>query len=246
MTFTTRAGVVAPGLPDFGGCAAQPVEFNIVNATRVWVATSADDAPGTWTQSLAVDDSQTGQIVSMQLAYGALDNQGGVYVAYPESPKPYPNLTGAAVKLRYQKPAADGMLADGKWSAPVTLVPPTDQGGSNLVHLVVGDPGAIAVAYYHGVRVAGQDKPVWYTHVVHSLNVLDPQPQVVDQRVSEIPTYEWTASEMMGICGSGPAQGIENGLACDRSTDVWGVALDRQCRLSVVWPTAVEQEGRHD
>jgi hypothetical protein len=48
---------------------------------------------------------------------------------------------------------------------------------------------------------------------------------------------------MMGVCGSGPAEGVENGLACDRSTDVWGVALDRQCRLSVVWPVAPDGKG---
>ena len=244
VVFTTRAGVLNPGLPDFGGCAARPAEFNIVNATRVWVASSDDDSPGSWTQSLAVDDSQSGQVVSMQLAYGALDNQGGVYVAYPESPRQYPDLNGAAVKLRYQKPAADGTLADDKWSPPTTLVPAEDPGGATLVHLVAGDPGNVAVAYYRGVGVAGQDKPVWFTHVVHSRNVLAAQPEIVDQRVSDVPAYKWTASEMMGICGTpGPAQGVENGLACDRSADVWGVALDRQCRLSMTWPTAVDGKG---
>src|SRR4051794_14765543 len=44
---------------------------------------------------------------------------------------------------------------------------------------------------------------------------------------------------MMGICGTpSPVQGVENGLACDRSTDVWGIALDASCRASIVWPTA--------
>src|SRR4051795_9628171 len=126
VTFTTRAGTqVIPG-QDFGGCAAMPLEFNIVNATRVWAATSPNGQPGTWKQSLAVDDAPTGQVVSMQLAYGALDNEGGVYVAYPESPKQYPELGGAAVKLVWQTPGPDGAPADGKWSAPVTLVPPSD------------------------------------------------------------------------------------------------------------------------
>src|SRR3954451_2151654 len=134
--FTTRAGTqVAPG-QDLGGCSAMPLEFNIVNATRVWVASSPNGLPGTWKQSLAVDDAGTGQVVSMQLAYGALDNRGGVYVAYPESPKQYPELGGAAVKLVWQSPGPDGAPADGKWSAPVTLVPPSDPaaGGTNLVH----------------------------------------------------------------------------------------------------------------
>src|SRR3954452_17330840 len=118
--YTTRATPTDQG--DAGGCAGpifgQPIEFNIVNGTRVWVATSKDGSPGSWKNSLAVDDSKTGQVVSMQLAYGALDNAGTVYVAYPESPHAYPNLEGAAIKLRWQKPDADGALTDGKWSSP--------------------------------------------------------------------------------------------------------------------------------
>ena len=80
---------------------------------------------------------------------------------------------------------------------------------------------------------------------LQSLNVLSAQPHVIDQQVSDIPAYKWTASEMMGICSSdpAPAQGVENGLACDRSTDVWGIALDRQCRLSVTWPVAPDGKG---
>src|SRR3954447_21356460 len=154
--FTTRAGVVAPGGPDFGVCFAQPLEFNIVNGTRVWAVTSPDGSPGSWTDYLAVDDAPTGQVVSMQLAYGALDNQGGVYVAYPESPKPYPDLGGAAVKLVYQKTDAKGELP-GKWSAPKTLVPARPDGslGATLVHLAVGAPGKLAVAYFRAAAVEG-------------------------------------------------------------------------------------------
>src|SRR4051812_32683314 len=236
VVFTTRAGDM--GGMDFGGCAAQPLEFNIVNATRVWVATSPDDSPGSWKQSLAVDDSKSGQVVSMQLAYGALDNQGGVYVAYPESPKPYPDLGGAAVKFVYQKPDAKGELV-GKWSAPKTLIAARPDGslGATLVHLAVGDPGKLAVAYFRAAAVEGAPKPVWYTHVVHSLNALDADPTIIDQRAAPIPTYEWTASEMMGICATpSPTQGVENGIRCDRSTDVWGINLDDQCRLMLTWP----------
>jgi hypothetical protein len=132
-------------------------------------------------------------------------------------------------------------------------VPPSDpsKGGSNLVHLAVGDPGKIAVAYYKGIQVPGQPKPIWYTHVLHSLDALSANAHVIDQEVSPIPTHRWTASEMMGICSDPtPVQGVENGVDCDRSTDVWGITLDSQCRLSIVWPTAgktqdgtVEQAG---
>jgi hypothetical protein len=42
---------------------------------------------------------------------------------------------------------------------------------------------------------------------------------------------------MMGICGAPtPVQGVENGTHCARSTDVWGIALDAQCRVSITWP----------
>jgi hypothetical protein len=245
VVFTTRASNV--GGQDAGGCAATPLEFNIVNATRVWVATSADDSPGSWQQSLAVDDSAAGKVVSMQLAYGALDNQGGVYVAYPESPKPYPDLGGAAVKLVYQRPDAQGLVHDGQWSAPRTLVPAVPNGdlGATLVHLAVGDPGRIVVADYEAEHLtqAGSD-PVWYPHLVQSLDVLADQPHVTDQKVSEIPAYRWTASKMMGICADpSPVQGVENGTECPRSTDVWGIALDSSCRVSIAWPTSASQAG---
>src|SRR3954470_13285135 len=242
--FTTRAGDQVAPPQDLGGCLAQPFEFNIVNATRVWVATSPDGPQGSWKKSLARDDSASGQIGSMQLASGALDNKGGVYVAYPESPKPFPELSGAAVKLRWQDPDNDGLLADGKWSRPVTLVPPgpadPKAGGTNLVHLAVGDPGKIAVAYYKGVPVSGQPKPIWYTHLLYSLDVRSSSPTVVDQQVSDVPTHRWTASEMMGLCTdpNDPTQGVQNGVNCDRSTDVWGITTDSSCRVSIVWPTA--------
>ena len=245
VVFTTRASNV--GGNDLGGCAATPLEFNIVNATRVWVATSPDGSPGSWQKSLAVDDSGTGQVVSMQLAYGALDNQGGFYVAYPESPKPYPDLGGAALKVVYQKPDAQGALADGKWSRPVVLTPASPSGdlGVTLVHILAGDPGKIVVADYEAQHLAqAGDTPVWYPHLVQSLDLLSAQPHVLDQQVAEIPAYRWTASEMMGICGAPtPVQGVENGTRCPRSTDVWGIALDGSCRVSVAWPTSAAKAG---
>src|SRR3954453_10162696 len=245
IVFTTRASNV--GGNDLGGCAATPLEFNIVNATRVWVASSADDSPGSWQKALAVDDTPTGQVVSMQLAYGALDNQGGFYVAYPESPKPYPDLGGAALKVRYQKPDAQGQLLDGRWSAPITLVPAEPSGdlGVTLVHLLAGDPGKIVVADYQAKHLAQAGKdPVWFPHVLQSLDLLSGSPHVVDQQVADVPAYRWTASEMMGVCSDPtPVQGVENGTACPRSTDVWGLALDSSCRAMMAWPTSAADAG---
>lgn len=242
--FTTRAATVQGA--DAGGCGSSalqpPLEFNIVNGTRVWVATSPNGLPGSWQDTLAVDDSSTGQVVSQQLAYGALDSRGGVYVAYPESPKPYPDLTGSAVKLVWQDPDAGGNLDAAHWSKPVTLVPPTPgSNGADLVHLTAGDPGKIAVGYFKAEGGGPNNNPVpsWYAHVLQSLDVRSVDPHVTDVDVSTgIPSYRWTASQMMGVCAApGPAQGVENGLACDRSTDVWGIALDKECRVSITYPT---------
>jgi hypothetical protein len=227
--FTTRGAPV--GGVDTGGCGSRPIEVNIVSGTRVWVATSPDGSPGTWTDSLAVDDSATGQVVSMQLAYGTLDNQGNPWVAYPETPKPYPNLAGAAVKVVHSDPDLKS------WSKPVTLVPAGGP-GSLLVHLVVGDPGKLDVAYFKGE--GPEDKPGWYLHVVQTLDALDPNPTVTDTKVADFASYAEPAELMMGACSGdpdqNPAAGIENGFTCDRSTDVWGVAMDADCNLTVTWP----------
>jgi len=36
--------------------------------------------------------------------------------------------------------------------------------------------------------------------------------------------------------------GVYAGLRCSRSTDVWGIALDAQCRVMATWPTAIPTE----
>src|SRR4051794_31516466 len=242
VVFTTRGAPQAGG-PDFGGCAAQPLEFNIVNATRVWVATSPDGTPGSWSDHLAVDDSKSGQVVSMQLAYGALDNKGNFYVAYPESPTPYPKLAGAAVKLVTQQTDGTKDLSDTAWSKPKTLVP-ANTGGSLLVHLAAGDPGKIDVAFFKGKDIGAKDPAskepgtAWYLHVLQSFDALSNDVHVNDYEVSPVAAYTWSAENMMGLCSdpNDPTGGVQNGVNCDRSTDVWGLALDSACRLTVTWP----------
>src|SRR4051794_10048677 len=251
--YTTRAAPTPVGA-DAGGCGApvfgQPVEFNIVNGTRVWVASSKTGDPGTWSNSLAVDDAVSGQVVSMQLAYGALDNGGNVYIAYPESPNAYPDLEGAAIKLTWQKPDADGNLP-GKWSKPSTLVPavPHDAnsmvGGADLVHLIAGDPGKIAVAYFYGDPLKGplaSTKTPYYSYILESFDAQSPTPHVKTYKVSDIPAYNWSTSGMMGLCARALQTpivgGVYAGLACTRSTDVWGIAADAQCRVMSTWPVS--------
>jgi hypothetical protein len=218
-----------------GGCGASVTgsfEINVVAATRVWVATATPGGavqPTGWTQSLAVDDNATGQIVGMQLAPGAVDSAGNVYVAYPESPNAYPDYSGASIRFVH----APADLSS--WSSPVTVAAPGGA-GHLLPHVVAGDPGRLDFAYFTGVAGSGDAKPLWYMTAAQTLDGLSSAPHFAEQRLSDIATYQWTASQMMGACGSGPAAGVENGFACNRSTDVWGIALDNQCHLVVSWP----------
>jgi hypothetical protein len=224
-----------------GGCGASVTgsfEINVVAATRVWVATAPAGGTGDptqWTQQLAVDDNTTGRIVGMQLAPGALDNAGNMYIFYPESPNAYPDYDGAA--LRYMHAPAD--LSS--WSQPVTVAP-SGGAGHLLPHIVAGDPGKLDFAYFTG-EMQASGAPLWYATAAQTLDGLSASPHIVERRLSRIATYEWTASQMMGACGSGPTQGIKNGFNCPRSTDVWGIALNKQCRAVVTWPVQSATSG---
>jgi hypothetical protein len=243
--YTTRASPTPAG--DLGGCASlaagQPFEFNIVAGTRVWLAQS-NDGGQTWSNSLAVDDASTGQIVSMQVAYAQLDTAGNIYVAYPESPngKQYPDYSGAGVKYRFASPAKTGAAL--KWSAPRTFANANASApGHVLVHMTVGDPGQVMGVYWTGEPQGGSKEPVWHMTAAETNNGLDANPTVTETRISNVPTDVGTASRLMGACMQvGPVSGIINGLACNRSPDVWGVALDQQCRTTIVWPAVNVKE----
>src|SRR4051794_39160939 len=236
--FTTRASPTPAG--DLGGCATaaagQPFEFNIVAATRVWLAQSTDGGL-TWTNSLAVDDADTGQIVSMQVAYAGLDTDGRVYVAYPESPKgkQYPDYSGAGVKYKFALPAKDGNL---KWSDARTFAnADANAPGHVLVHMTIGEPGQLMGAYWTGEARAGTT-PVWHMTAAVTNDGLATNPTVTEARISDIPTDTGDAQALMGACvDAGPVSGVISGAICDRSPDVWGIALDQQtCRTTIVWP----------
>jgi BNR repeat-like domain len=235
--FTTRASVIG-GAVDAGGCgtiaSGQPFEFNIVAATRIWLAQSTDGGQ-TWTNSLAVDDSSSGKIVSMQVAYATLDTTGRIYVAYPESARQYPDYSAAAVRYKFAAPSKSGDL---KWSSPRTFADSaSDAPGHVLVHMVAGQPGQIEGFYWTGEARSGKN-PAWYMTAAETNNGLATKPTVSEARMSDIPADVGTASTLMGVCTNvGPVTGIINGLVCGRSPDVWGVAMDPStCKPTVVWP----------
>src|SRR3954454_8691922 len=232
--FTTRATPTQGG--DLGGCATpaagQPLEFNIVAGTRVWISQS-NDGGQTWKNSLAVDDSPTSQIVSMQVAYAGLDTAGNIYVLYPESKGAYPDYSGGGVKYKFAAPNSDATKL--QWSGGQTLAQPSGP-GHVLVHLAIGEPGQIQAAYWSGFDGGPGGKPVWYMTSATVLNAFDSQPSVTENRMSNVPADIGTASELMGACvQAGPISGIMNGIACGRSRGVWGVAVSRSCMPMWVW-----------
>jgi hypothetical protein len=234
VAFNARSSGTLSGIDTSptGGCGASitgTFEINVVGATRIWLAYS--DAPifaGSWHQSLALDDNPTGQLVSYQLAPGAVDKSGNVYVAYDESLKPYPNYDGAPVKYIW----ANTDLA--KWSKPITVVPGGGP-GHVLPHVIAGDPGKLDIAYWTGQQDGSEIH--WYTTIAQVLNGLTSTPSIREARISSISADTGTASQLMGACSQDPqTSGIENGLVCDRSADVWGIALTPSCNVQIAWP----------
>jgi hypothetical protein len=240
-----------------GGCGASATgsfEINVVAATRVWIASAPASGvtdPTQWTQSLAVDDNASGQIVGMQLSPGAVDAAGNVYVLFPESMNAYPDYSGAAIKYVHAtvsdiaaNPYGTTGPANQVWSAPVTVAP-AGQPGNVLAHIVAGASGALDIAYFHGKTENNQVN--WYPTAAQTLDALDAAPTFAYAELSTFPAYaNATASQMMGACGSGPTQGVQNGFGCTRSTDIWGVATDNEGNFLVTWPgDGSEFNGTH-
>src|SRR3954465_444914 len=230
VVFGTRSAPVG------GGCSAQPTEINVVAANRVWVVSAPADQtmlPTSWTPHLAVNDTGTGangasHITGMQLAPGASDTAGNIYVAYPESINDYPDYDGAAIKVVHaSKTDLD------HWSKP-SVVAAAGGAGNVLPHIVAGAPGKVDVAYYHGVKSGSTIK--WYSMAAQSLNALSSAPSWTNVQLSDVVVEpNQTASELMGACMQGQ-QATLNGFACGRSTDVNGIALDKCGRLLVTFP----------
>jgi hypothetical protein len=218
-----------------GGCAAQPVEINVVAANRVWVVDASatqTELATSWTPHLAVNDTGAGsapsKIVGMQLAPGTSDSQGNVYVAYPESIKDYPDYDGAAIKVVHASPNDLD-----HWSKP-SIVAPAGGPGNVLPHIIAGSPGRVDVVYYHGSGSAA--KPTWHAVAAQSLDALSAKPHWSIQQLTDVITEPaHTASQLMGACMQGQEATL-NGFACGRAADVFGIAIDKCGNLITTWP----------
>jgi hypothetical protein len=225
VVFGTRSSPV-------GGCAASPVEINVVAANRVWVVAApaqSTELPTSWTPHLAVDDTgPPAHITGMQLAPGTSDTAGNVYVAYPESVNDYPDYDGAAIKVVH---ASAGNLD--KWSAP-SVVAPAGGVGNVLPHVIAGAPGRVALAYYHGFKSGSTIQ--WRSVASESIDALSAHPHWATVQLSNVPVEKSrTASQLMGACNQGQAATL-NGFACGRAADVYGIGLDNCGNVLLAWP----------
>jgi hypothetical protein len=116
------------------------------------------------------------------------------------------------------------------WSQPITVAPAREP-GNVLTHIVAGDPGQLDVAYFAGQSGGSGTPPKWYMTVARVAGAQGRFPTVSVQRLQGIPAYSGTASDLIGWCGdSSPADQSVPGCLDSRSTDVWGIGLDAQCR----------------
>ena len=157
-----------------------------------------------------------------------MDTAGNVYVAYDESLQPYPNYDGAPLKYIWAGPDLSS------WSKPVTVAAGGGP-GHVLPHVVAGDPGNLDLAYWTGQQ-DGSDIH-WYTTVAQVFHGLTSKPSIHATRITNISSDTGTASILMGACDQNPQTGgVVNGLECNRSADVWGIALTPKCFLAITWP----------
>ena len=225
-----------------GGCAATPVEINVVAANRVWVvgaSATATELPVSWTPHLAVNDTGANgapsKIVGMQLAPGTSDTQGNIYVAYPESIKDYPNYDGAAIKVVHA--SANNLDS---WSKP-SVVAAAGGAGNVLPHIVAGLPGKVDVVYYHGSGDPAH--PTWHAVAAQSLDALSAHPHWANQQLGDVIVEPaQSASKLMGACNQGQTATL-NGFACGRAADVFGVAIDKCGNLVTTWPAQAHQQS---
>jgi len=230
VAFGTRTSAVG------GGCgkAADPNEgagFNVVPSNHLWVASSPDNAPGSWTTSLAVDTAAARKFIALQYAGLAVDGAGDVWVSYTESTRPDSYVS--EVRLRS---APSGGVA---WRRPVVV--PGTAGGSLFALVAAGDHGKLAVSWL-AARGSGAATR-WIPRLAVTRNALSATPSFAFADLSAQASHLGTPAQMSASCGTGPTSGLQQGLTCGRFLDNFGIAIDRAGRAMVVWPSRAEARG---
>ena len=104
-----------------------------------------------------------------------------------------------------------------------------------LPHIVAGDPGNLDLAYWTGQQDGSAIH--WYTTIAQVFNGLTARPSIRETRVTAISSDTGTASALMGACDQNQQTGgVVNGVVCNRSADVWGIAVTPTCQLAIAWP----------
>jgi hypothetical protein len=100
---------------------------------------------------------------------------------------------------------------------------------------VAGAPGKLDLAYWSGQK---QGKQIhWFTTIAQVFKGLSRHPSIQATRVSRISADTGTASILMGACDQNQQTGgVVNGFGCNRSADVWGIALTPRCQVTITWP----------
>ena len=189
----------------------------------------------------------------MQLAPGAIDSAGNLFILYPEFVNQYPNYDGAAIKFVHApqagivaNPAGITGSATNVWSTPVTVAP-SGGAGHLLPHIVAGARERSTSRTSRATRSRGEPRddgelvpgrgqvagrPGRLPHHRHPAGQLPRQPRPSAPRVLRV-----HGQPDDGRLRTGPIAG-ENGTICSRSTDVWGVTLDNQGGFQIAWPVA--------
>ena len=220
VAFATRTSAVG------GGCgkaadANEGIGFNVVPSNHLWVATSPTGALGTWTDSLAVDTAAEAKFIALQYAGIAVDGVSNVWLSYTQSLRA--NDYTSEVRLR-SAPAGGSA-----WRRPVVI--PGTGAGSLFAHVAAGAGGKVAASWLI------QRDGLWYPQLGVSTNALSAHPTFAVTTLSSEATHKGTPAAMSAACGTGPTSGLQQGLACGRFLDNFGMTVDKAGLAMVVWPS---------